>query len=290
MIPIQFTDDDKILNICYDNVFKAVFTKETPESEGALRALLTTFTGREVVDVSVKKNEPPITDIHDRQIRFDISCKFNDGQLADVEMCMDPEGFEPVRNEYYAARLFTTQNIKGIAYKYGDLKETYQISFVDKRLFFNDTAVTHHFEQYDAEHGTSLGGKVHIIIIELAKLERLTDKTITDMTEEERWAFFFKYSTDKAKRNEINEILRLKEAITMAATALLTISQDENEQALAMSYEKFELDRQSSLTTVRREGKQEGKWEVAIVAKRKGFSIDIIAEITGLSPREIAGL
>jgi predicted transposase/invertase (TIGR01784 family) len=232
MATLQFNDNDDILDICYDNVFKAVFTKETPESLGALRALLSTFIGREVANASVKKNEPTIDDVHDRQIRFDVSCKFDDGRLADIEMSMNPDDFEPVRDEYYAAKLFTSQNIRGAGRDYSDLKETYQISFVDKKLFFNDAAVTHHFEQYDKEHAAALGGKVRIVIVELAKLARLDGKAIVDMTAEERWAYFFKYGNDKTKRKQINELLMMQEAITMAATTLLTISRDENERSL----------------------------------------------------------
>jgi len=40
---IQFDDSDDLIDICYDNVFKAVFTKETPESRGALSRLVSAF-------------------------------------------------------------------------------------------------------------------------------------------------------------------------------------------------------------------------------------------------------
>jgi predicted transposase/invertase (TIGR01784 family) len=261
MAAIQFDDNDDILDLCYDNVFKAVFTKGTPASDGALRALLSTFIGREVHSVIIKENEPAVNDVHERQIRFDINCKFDDGQLADIEMGMNPDDFEPVRDEYCAAKLFTSQSIRGTDYDYSDLKETYQISFVDKKLFFNDTVVTHHFEQYDREHDTALGGKTHIISVELIKLARLGDKAVADMTDEERWAYFFKYGNDKAKREQINELLRTQEAITMAATTLLTISRDENERALLLSQEKYVLDMQSHMVQERRKGKLEGKLE-----------------------------
>jgi predicted transposase/invertase (TIGR01784 family) len=326
MTPIQFDDSDDILDICYDNVFKAVFTKETAESMGALRGLLSAFIGREVVSVSVMQNENAVDDVRDRQIRFDISCKFNDGELANIEMSMNPDNFETIRDEFYASRLHTSQGIRGEGNDYSDLKAIYQMSFVDKRSFFNDDAVTHHFEQYDAEHGISLSGKVHIIIVELAKLARLADKPIAGMTEKERWAFFFKYSTNKAKRKEVNEILTIQESITMAATTLLTISRDENERAYLLSKEKYELDHQSHLTQAKRAGLKQGlelgekKGErkglkkgvkkgvkqgleqglqlgerkkaikTARAAKREGADIKFIAKITGLSVKEIAGL
>jgi len=42
---IQFDDADDLIDICYDNVFKAVFTKETPESRGALSRLILPLSG-----------------------------------------------------------------------------------------------------------------------------------------------------------------------------------------------------------------------------------------------------
>jgi predicted transposase/invertase (TIGR01784 family) len=290
MAAIQFTDSDDILDICFDAVFKAVFTKETPESRASLQALLSAFIGRGVANVRVKKNEPAVDDVHERQIRFDISCKFDDGQLADIEMSMNPDDFEPVRDEYYGSKLFTSQSIRGADHNYGDLKETYQISFVDKKVFYNDTAVAHHFSQYDEKHAVSLGGKIHIVIVELAKLARFADKALAEMTEEERWAYFFKYGNDKTKRKQINELLKMQEAITMAATTLLTISQDENERALLLSQEKYAMDHQSHMVQAKRAGISEGIWKTAKAAKRKGLSAELIADITDLSPDEIAHL
>jgi hypothetical protein len=37
---LRFEPTDDLIDICYDNVFKAVFTRDTPESHGALSALL----------------------------------------------------------------------------------------------------------------------------------------------------------------------------------------------------------------------------------------------------------
>jgi hypothetical protein len=36
--PVQFSEEDKLLDIRYDPIFKAVFTKDTPASKGALSA------------------------------------------------------------------------------------------------------------------------------------------------------------------------------------------------------------------------------------------------------------
>jgi hypothetical protein len=102
MQTIQFGPDDDIIEICRDNVFKAAFTRDNPASQGALRKLLSAYIGREVEVIAVTANEPPASDIRDRQIRYDIRVKFDQGELANVEMTLHPRQFEPLRIEYYA--------------------------------------------------------------------------------------------------------------------------------------------------------------------------------------------
>ncbi|MDR0684070.1 MAG: Rpn family recombination-promoting nuclease/putative transposase [Spirochaetaceae bacterium] len=102
---IHLDEQEDLIDICLDNVFKAVFTKDTPESLGALAKLLSALIGREVESVTIIANEPPIDNLHDRQIRFDIQCKSPDGTYFNVVLSMNPDEFEPVRVEYEAGTL-----------------------------------------------------------------------------------------------------------------------------------------------------------------------------------------
>jgi hypothetical protein len=94
---IRFDDTDDLIDICMDNVFKAVFTRETQASQTALSELVSALIGWKVTILSIKANEPPIEDVHDRQIRFDINCRAENGELVNVEMSLNPDPFEPVR-------------------------------------------------------------------------------------------------------------------------------------------------------------------------------------------------
>jgi hypothetical protein len=98
---IYFTENDDLLDIRSDNVFKAVFTKNTSESQGALGKLVSALIGRELSIITINSNEPPIDNLNDRQIRFDIYCKAEDGELINVEMSLNPKPFEPVRLEFH---------------------------------------------------------------------------------------------------------------------------------------------------------------------------------------------
>jgi predicted transposase/invertase (TIGR01784 family) len=284
---IHFDDSDDLIDICLDNVFKAVFTRNTPESQGALSELLSAIIGRSLAVTTITANEPPIDNLRDRQIRFDINCKAENGELVNVEMSLNPDTFEPLRLEFYTGKLFTGQDIRGTDKDYDDLKQTYQIAFLVKERFFPDDEFFHTFEYYDPERKVSLGGRSQIITLELSKLEPVVAKSPEVMTAPEHWAVFFRYLSDKTKRQKINKIVQLEEGISMASAVLMTISKDEVERARLESEYKYVVDTQSKVV----HAKRESKLEIAKSLKDMGvLTPDQIRAATGLSLEEIARL
>jgi predicted transposase/invertase (TIGR01784 family) len=282
-----FDDSDDPIDICLDNVFKAVFTRNTHASQGALSKLISALIGREVSIIAISANEPPIDNIRDRQIRFDINCKAENGELVNVEMSLNPDPFEPVRLEFHAGKLFTGQDIRGSDKSYDDLKQAYQIAILasarPKDRFFPDEVILHTFEYYDREHRVSLNGKSRIITLELSKLDKVIEKPTEDMSAPEHWGIFFRYLTDKAKRGKINEIIEHEEGIAMASEVLISISKDEVERARLMSEYKYQLDLQSKITYAKRQGRQEG--EAKGLQKGKQEILDLLKN--GKSAEEI---
>ena len=280
-------DSDDLIDICRDNVFKAVFTRNTPASQGALSKLISALIYREVSVTSISVNEPPIDNLRDRQIRFDINCMAENGELVNIEMCLNPVSFEPARLEYYAGKLFIGQDIRGIGKSYNDLKQAFQIAILARERFFDDEVFLHTFEYYDPSHKVPLNGKCRIITMELSKLEKVIEKPIKEMSVQEQWGVYFRYLTDKGKRETINGIIEQEEGIAMASDVLISISKDQIERARLMSEEKYELDLQSWITTARQEGKQEGKQEGRKEGKQEGKQEIIELLKRGKSPEEI---
>ena len=70
-----------------------------------------------------------------------------------------------------------------------------------------------------------------------------------------------------------------EKGIAMASEVLITITQEEREQAWALSKLKYELDTQSDLTHAKREGREEGE--------KKGIQEIIQLLKSGKSPEEI---
>jgi len=285
-----FTDSDDLIDIRQDNVFKAVFTRGTPASQIALSKLVSALIGRNVSIIAVCANEPPVDSLRDRQIRFDINCRAENGELVNVEMSLNPTPFEPVRLEFYTGKLFTGQDIRGTDKGYNNLRYAYQIAILARKRFFPDEDFFHMFEYYDPGRGVSLNGRSRIITLELSKLEKVVEKPATEMSVKEYWAVYFGYLTEKEKRRKINEILEREEGIAMASEVLMTISKDEIERMELMSEEKYQLDRQSELVYAKQEGRLEGRTEVARNALAQGASPDFVQKITGLDMQTIISL
>ena len=289
-VKIYFDYADDLIDICMDNVFKAVFTRNTPASQGALSRLVSALIGRNITIISLSANEPPIDNLRDRQIRYDINCKAENGELVNVEMSLNPAPFEPVRLEFYAGKLFTGQDIRGIDKSFDDLQQSYQIAILAKERFFPDEVFFHTFEYYDPIQRMSLNGRSRIITLELSKLEKVIEKPIKEMDAHEYWGIYFRYLTDKTKREKINEIIACEEGIAMASEVLINVSKDEIERSRLMSEYKYELDTQSRLVTAKRQGRQEGRQEIAANLISLDLPLETIITATGLTREEVENL
>jgi predicted transposase/invertase (TIGR01784 family) len=273
------------MDIRYDPVFKAVFTKDTYESRGALSDLISTLIGHTVVVEVITANEPPIDDLRQRYIRFDVSCRTEKGELVNVEMSFNPGADEQARIEYYTARLFTGQSIHGKEKNYDDLKETYQITILAKEIFFPDEEFIHNFSYSDLKTRISFAGKTRIITIELEKTKPIAEKSVEEMTNAERWAVFLEYLTDPKRRAKIIDITNREEGIAMAVKTMTGFTQSELEYMRETARLKSELDYQSLMTNAKRKGLKEGLKEGIKEGRKEvlelfeqGLSVDEIKE------------
>jgi predicted transposase/invertase (TIGR01784 family) len=256
-------------------------------------------------------NEPPVEQENQKQIRFDFSCKFNNGDRATVEMAMNYRPDELARAEHYVSRLFTAQENRG-SRDYNKLAKAYQITLSEDELI-KDNYLVHEFEYYDKKRNVSLIGKTRIITFEMSKLKKFK-KNISEMDSKERWGAYLEWINDKNKINELNEIIRLEGGIGMATQALRKISKNEEMQILAI---KADIRRKDFLSDMdrklkeglakgraegiqegmtkgraegRAEGKEEGKKEIARNLLDLGINIERISFATGLSTDEIQDL
>jgi len=131
-----------------------------------------------------------------------------------------------------------------------------------------------------------LSEAIHMVFIELSKLEDLLKKPVEQMTDLELWSIFLRYAELPDYRDIVNRIIESKEALSVASELLMSISQDERERAIFRSRRMYQSDLESNMLTARREGKREKAHEIAKNLLSMGMPIDEIVVVTGLTHEE----
>ncbi|MCF0241520.1 MAG: PD-(D/E)XK nuclease family transposase, partial [Treponema sp.] len=132
---------EKLLDPLSDATFKALFADESPEGNYCLSKLLESIIGREISDIKILKNEPSGSE-REKPVRFDISCTFNDGEEAEIEVQTHRMNDNFInRSVYYMIRGHRDRLNKG--QKYNRLKRYYQINITDFNVIKNDSLLNH---------------------------------------------------------------------------------------------------------------------------------------------------
>jgi predicted transposase/invertase (TIGR01784 family) len=152
------------------------------------------------------------------------------------------------------------------------------------------------------ENGAELTDAICAVFIELSKLEPIIRKGAENMTALEAWSVFFANAHRPEYKSLIAALSDVKEEVNMANNLLMSISQDEIQQAHYRSRRIFERDMEHNYAVSRKEGRAEGlseglskgraegRAEAAKGFKAKGVDPQTIAEVTGLSLGEVLSL
>ncbi|MBQ2464406.1 MAG: PD-(D/E)XK nuclease family transposase, partial [Treponema sp.] len=157
-----------LLNPRCDASFKAMFTQETKESHAALQDFISTLLGRQVKEVQLVPNEPPVDMIGEMQMSFDVSVIFGDDERADLEMQARQQEYDyAVRAETQAARLLNLSARKGKNWK---VAKVYQISVLDFHFDKDDKSALEWYTMRKASGG-KLGERLNVIFFDLLKIK-----------------------------------------------------------------------------------------------------------------------
>ena len=203
-----------------------------------------------------------------RDVSYDISCEFDDGMAADIEMqAFDQKYDYGKRAEYQVARLETTYLKKGDGWE--KAPTVYQISVLD----FNYDGVENTDEgtpkspektkspvsryAMRTKDGRELANALNIIFVELPKAKGLEDSLETN-TALENWAIFLKDADNPKKADIIRKLTSKQEGLMNAQKSLSSISANRDLWIAQYHQELHERDRISGLSAARREGLDEG--------------------------------
>lgn len=278
-----------------DRVFKLILSPE--DSKPILMDLISSIIKRPVVEVEVRNSEIPPEDTREKAERLDVNCRIDDGSQVDLEMQAshiqeDSDGRHQNlkgKSIYYLCDLHSSQPSKGVR-RYDKLARTYQVTFCSYTVFPGRTAYVNSFSLRHDEDNELLSDAIHVVYVELSKLQQIMKKSVKDMTDLEKWAVFFQYASDPIHREIVNEVIASKEVLQMAGNRLMSISQDERERAVFRSRRMYQTDLQSDLATAEDRGEKRRALAIAKNLLSMGLSLDQVVNATGLARCEVEGL
>ena len=296
-------DDADILPPSDDRIFKLILA--SPDGKPALIDLVSALLGKSVVNVVVRNSEIPPEDTQEKAERLDLNCGIDDGSQIDLEMQASrieeeddrsDNGFQNLKGKgiYYLCDLHSSQPSKGLK-RYDKLARTYQVTFCSYTVFPERTNFLNTFSLRHDKDNRLLSDALHVIYVELSKLKEILKKPVADMTDLEKWAVFFRYADSRRYRNTVNEVIKSKEAMQMAGSLLMSVSQDERERAVFRSRRMYQTDMQSNWNTAFDNGEKQGIVKgiaegIANVARNlidMQMTNEQIMQATGLSLEEI---
>jgi len=282
----MFENREKYINPFTDYGFKRLFGEE-PNKDlllDFLNELLKKEQGK-IIELQYLKNENLTTTELNRKAVFDLYCTNEKGERFIVEIQKTKQKFFKDRTVYYSTFPIREQAVLGSDWNF-ELKKVYTIAILDF-IFDEDKNETEKFRYdvklMDIDSKKVFYDKLTFIYLEMPKFNKKAEELETRF---DKWLFVLK---NLNKLNRIPDKLREDIFLKLFQTAeIAKFTQNEYQE-----YEdslKYYRDLKNSLDTAKEEGKIEGKIEIAKEMLNKGFDINIITELTGLSKEEIAKL
>ena len=300
----------KFINPFTDVGFKRIFGQEV--SKPVLLAFLNSLLEgeRTIVDLRFLDKEVLGISDGDRSLIYDIYCETETGEHIIVEMQYKFQPYFKNRSIYYTARSIVQQGERGPEWHY-DIKAVYLVAFLNFKLgsisqeFRTDVALM------DMERHTMFSDKVRLVYLQLPYFTKEADDCETifekiiftlkhmDILERMPWMAqnaVFQRLSEIADVASLNKEERIKYDANMKAFRdTLAVMEGQylegREDGLAEGLAKGHAE---GLAKGHAEGHAEGhkvaKYEDARKMKAKGYAVEDIAEITGLTVEEIKEL
>ncbi|WP_135546830.1 Rpn family recombination-promoting nuclease/putative transposase [Paenibacillus cymbidii] len=269
-----------------DFVFGKLFGE--PDSRDSLKALLNAILrqdGREpIAEIVVIENRTldrwrP----EDKLGSLDILAELASGEQVNVEMQVaNPYNMIP-RTIFYAAKLFTRSIKAGQDYEV--LRKTIAINLLNFRLLASSDRFHHTFHlRDDVTPHALLTDVMELHFIEFPKFEQTPKDKRNPL---HRWLMFM---DDQLGEDELKELMAMDSMIEKTEARLEQLSDDPLARELAEARERAIRDWNSSMAGSRKEGREEGKTEIAVKLLKSGMNHDFVAEMTGLTLEQIGRL
>lgn len=241
----QAVAEKRHLDLTLDVTFKMFFTANIPESNICLCRFLSALTGRKVSRAKVINPEILPESLTSKTTRMDISCTFDNGSQADIEIQRTNESDnQKNRALFYAGKLVANALKKGQPYR--NMKRAYQIMITDYIEFKEDhddeNDFYSEFEMFCRKRKITLSECQKIIFIELPKLKKIINSDFDEINPLQFWSILLKYNHNEKIKQRLLDSKLYEEDCVMADTVLDRICEDQHAWAVQLSREKYEYD------------------------------------------------
>lgn len=271
----------KFINLFTDFGFKKIFGEE-PNKDLLIAFLNALFQGKErVKDLTYLKNERLGRSDRERKAVYDLYCENEKEEKFIVEVQRVKQEFFKDRSIYYASFALQEQAQKGRDWQC-ELKGVYTIAILDF-TFVNSEQLEHRIKLIDEQTHQVFYEKLSFIYLEIPKFDKKLEELQNDY---ERWLYAFQNLHKLTNKPDDWQQGIFKRLLDLAEIAEMPSKERDVYQESLKDY----LDLQSAMKTYFKEGKEEGKIEIAKTGIQKGYENQVIQDLTGLSLEEIEKL
>ena len=290
---IDKTKENKKYNLKNDIIFKTFFSRKG--NEIFLIDFLEALLKIKIEEIQVKEEVNLETlAVEEKGGRLDLQAKLNDGIIVNIELQIKNHQNIEERTTYYSSKVISRETERGTEYK--DITKVIMINILDYELLGFDEYISDTVIVLDKHREYEVLKGIKWYFIELPKFR----KQNPNMNEKlNQWLVFL----DDYNKEAVKLAEEKNDTLKKARIEMNYLTGDAEVRRLAELREKWEMDRISEIGYAKREGikqgekigekkgKKRGKLEEKIeIAKKmleKGFNIDTIIEITGLTEEEI---
>lgn len=276
---------EKYINPYTDFGFKKLFGTEM-NKDLLISFLNALFNGseKEIEDVQYLNGENLGDGYGDRRSIFDVYCMAKDGSRFIVEMQKAEQAYFKDRSVYYATTPIRQQAPKGEwDYYLDDVYTIGVLNFEFPNGEYSADSYRHEIKLKDVEDNHVFYDKLTFIYLEMPKFTKTEDELDTMF---DKWMFVLRNLSRLLERPKALQDRIFTKLFEQAEIARYS----ESERRQYEESKKVFWDNYSVMKTAEKKGEKMGVMKTARNMKAKGFSINDIADITGLSIEEIETL
>ena len=288
----------KYINPFTDVGFKRIFGQELSKPL-LLDFLNSLFEGeKHIVNLTFLDKEQPALFEEDRSLIYDIYCETDKGEHIIVEMQNKSQPFFKNRSIYYISESIARQGERGSSWKY-EIDSVCLVAFLNftpmdfKKQFRTDVVL--------AEKGSleQFSDKLRMIFLQLPLFVKEADECESQV---ERWIYLLKNMETLSRLPWAAQSAVFKKLESIADVGAMTRDERLKYDVALKKYrdtisvfegarlEGHEQGLQEGRAEGRAEGQRDEKVENARKMKAHGLSLELIAEITGLTTDEVSNL